>query len=173
MDKVITTALFIIISMILALTLFNVAYPAIVQGGEAISGMAYNVSDRMRYQISIIHASSELDSDGAWQNANGNGQFELYAWVKNIGSARIIGLDRIDVFFGPEGNFRRLPYHAADDGAGFPYWTASIANDTDWDPTGTLQITIHYSSGTLPARGRYFIKVTLPNGVSSDYYLGL
>ena len=172
MEKVIVTAMFIVISMILAMMLFNVAYPAITQGGDAIAGMAYNVSDRMGYAISTVHVSGELDSGGTWQDANSNGQFEVFAWIKNIGDSRIIGINRVDVFFGPEGNFTRIPYREIDDGVGFPYWTASVVNGTDWDPTGTLQITLHYSPGAISS-GRYFLKVTLPNGVSSDYYLGL
>lgn len=169
MDKVITTALFIVISMILAIMLFNMAYPAIQQGGDAVTSMAYNVSDRMRYQIAAIHASAEY-ANGTWWDANGNGQFEVSAWVKNTGEARVVGLEQLDVFFGPEGNFARIPSQAAAGGT-FPYWTAQVENASDWDPTTTLRITIHYQMAV--ASGRYFLKVTLPNGVSSEYYLGI
>ena len=169
MDKTITTAMLIVISMITALLLFNIAYPAIVQGGDAMTSMAYGITDRMKSDISIIHASAELTSSGWWNDGNSNGTFDVFGWVKNTGSSRIIALERIDVFFGPEGNFQRIP-HQTQAGGSLPYWSAVLENGTNWDPTGTLQITLHHQPSL--DHGRYFMKVTLPNGVSSDYYLG-
>src|SRR5689334_10362309 len=112
MDKAITTALLIVISMIMALLLFNIAYPAIVQSGDAIASMASRASDRMDTQIRIIHAAGELDSSGWWQNSNGNSEFEVFVWVKNLGDTRISALNSLDVFFGPEGNFTRIPHQS-------------------------------------------------------------
>lgn len=170
MDKTITTGLLIIISMIMALMLFNVAYPAITEGGDAVRSMANGVSERMRHQIAVIHASGEIDNTGWWQDTNGNGVFDVFSWVKNIGDARIIALNRIDVFFGPEGNFARIPY-VDEAGGAYPYWSYQIENGSEWIPTGTLQIAVHYQT-PLPT-GRYFLKVALPNGISSDYFLGM
>ncbi|MBK8020052.1 MAG: hypothetical protein IPK19_01190 [Chloroflexi bacterium] len=170
MEKSITTALFIVVSMILALMLFNVAYPAVTEGGDAVVSMANDVAERMRYDIEIIHASAELDDSGWWQDFNGNGQFDVNVWVKNIGDERIIGLDRVDVFFGREGNFARIAY--VDEASGsYPNWTATVENGADWNPTGTLRITIRYQAPLT--RGRYFVKVILPNGISSEYFLGI
>ncbi len=170
MDKTITTALFIVVSMILVLVLFNVAYPAVVQGGDAVASMANSVADEMRNHIDIIHADAELDHTGWWQDVNNNGLFDVFVWVKNTGDVRITALNQIDVFFGPEGNFSRIPAQGDADGA-YPYWTGQVAGSTNWDPTATLQITIHYQ--TPLAGGRYFMKVVLPDGVSSDDYLGM
>ncbi len=167
MDKVITTTLLIIISMVMAIVLFNIAYPAIVEGGDAISSMASRAEDRMKTQITIIHATSELDSSGVWHDGNSIGEFEVFVWVKNVGATRITALDRMDVFFGPEGDFVRIPYQSAAGGPA-PYWTAQVENDTQWSPTGTVRITLHYS-GPL-AQGRYYFKVTVPAGVSADYF---
>ncbi|NDJ86935.1 MAG: hypothetical protein GYB66_13720 [Chloroflexi bacterium] len=170
MDKSITTALLIVISMIMALMLFNVAYPAIVEGGDAINSMANRTDERMKSQITFIHAAGELDSSGWWQDVNGNGTFEVMLWVKNIGASRIIALDNLDLFFGPEGNFVRIPHQSTAGGA-YPYWTWQIESGTDWVPTATLRITIHYD---VPlSQGRYFTKVTVPNGAAAEYFLGL
>lgn len=169
MDKPISTAMFIIISMIMAVMLFNVAYPAIITGGEAISRMANRVEDTMEGDIRIIHAAGELDSSGWWNDTNGNGTFDAFIWVKNTGSSRIIGIESMDVFFGPEGNFIRIPHQS--NSAGYPYWTATVENDTDWVPTATLGIQIHYA---MPlAAGRYFTLITTPEGISDDYTLGM
>lgn len=170
MDKVITTALLIVISMIMAITLFNVAYPAIQDGGNAIHSMANRTDERMQQQVSIIHAAGELDSSGGWKDTNLNGDFEVFVWVKNLGDSRIIGFERMDIFFGPEGNFTRIP-HQNEAGGNYPYWTASVENSPEWIPTATLKITIHYQL-SLPT-GRYFTKVTLPSGIAAEYFLGL
>jgi hypothetical protein len=170
MDKVMTTTLLIIAGMVMALVLFNIAYPAIIEGGDAISSMANRADDRMKTQVMIIHASSERDANGVWQDTNGSGDFEVFIWVKNIGSNRIIGLEYVDVFFGPEGNFARIPYVSNANGS-TPYWTEQIEGGDDWSPAGTLRITIHYSS-PLNA-GRYFTRVTVPAGVSDDYVWGM
>jgi hypothetical protein len=170
MDKVITTAMLIVISMVMALMLFNVAYPAIIQGGDAIVSMAGRVEDRMKSQIAIIHAGGELDEDGWWQDVNNNGQFDVFLWIKNVGDSRITALDSLDIFFGPEGNFARIPYQSSAGGS-TPYWSWDVENGTEWAPTTTLRVTIHYSAAL--STGRYFAKVTVPSGVWDDYYLGM
>ena len=170
MDKVITTALLIVISMVMALMLFNVAYPAIIEGGDAIVSMAGRIEDRMKSQIAIIHVSSELDADGWPQDFNNNGLFDVFMWVKNVGTSRITALDNLDIFFGAEGNFARIPYGSSA-GGGAPYWSWDLENAEEWAPTATLRITIHY--GAALSSGRYFAKVTVPSGVWDDYYLGL
>ncbi|MCC7446395.1 MAG: hypothetical protein IT324_03215 [Anaerolineae bacterium] len=170
MDKTITTALLIVISMVMSLALFNAAYPAIIQGGDAINSMTNRSDERMRSQAAIIHAASEQDASGQWQDTNGNGQPEVFVWVKNIGSTSITALERTDVFFGKEGSFARIPHQSEANGS-FPYWTAQVENSDDWRPTATLKITIHLQSA--PGQGRYFIKITIPSGVSDEYFLSI
>jgi hypothetical protein len=171
MDKTITTALLIVVSMIMVVLLFNAAYPAVQQGSDALSSMANGVADRMRNQISVIHANAEpIDDVGWWTDVNGNGTYDAYGWVKNTGNATVNAIDRVDVFFGQEGNFSRIPYRV-DGTTPLPNWTWDVENDTNWVPTATLQIAIHYQAPI--SKGRYFLKVTLPNGVSSDYFLGI
>lgn len=170
MDKAITTALLIVISMMMALMLFNVAYPAVVDGGDAITSMAYKAEERMKSQISIVHAAGELDNIGWWQDTNGNGVFEVFLWVKNIGNSRIIAVDSLDVFFGPEGNFTRIP-HESIAGGSFPRWSWQLENASEWTPTATLQIAIHYQAAL--SQGRYFMKVIVPSGTMTEDFLGL
>jgi hypothetical protein len=170
MDKVITTALLIVISMIMSVLLFNAAYPAITRGSESITSMTTNVTDRMKSQIEIIHAAGELDDSGFWQDSNGDGQFNVFLWVKNTGSARITAIEQTDLFFGPEGNFVRLPYSSNGDG-GFPYWSWTLENSTNWDPNATLKIIIHY--GVPLTTGRYFAKINTASDANADYFMGM
>lgn len=169
MDKVITTTLLIVIGMVMAVTLFNGAYPAVVDSGQAISDMAGRAEDRLRSQIEIIHLAGELDSGGWWQDVNGNGYFDVYVWVKNVGSTRLFPIESADVFFGPEGDFARIP-HVSQAGGAYPRWTEQIENASVWTPSATLKIAIAYEL-PLPA-GRYFIKVTAPNGVFDEDFAG-
>jgi hypothetical protein len=170
MDKTISTALLIVVSMIMVIGLFNVAYPAINEGGDTLSNVAEQAQDRMRAEITIIHATGELDSSSWWQDTNANGEFDVFVWVKNVGLSRLTALDQLDVFFGPEGNFARIP-HESVAGTTSPYWSWTLENATEWNPTGTLKIAVHYQ---IPlATGRYFVKVVLPNGVDSEYFLSL
>lgn len=169
MDKTITTALMIVISMVMALMLYNVAYPAVAEGGDAITSMTGRTEDRMRTQITIVHGSSELDNDGWWQDTNSNGEFEVFFWVKNTGETRVVALDELDVFFGPEGNYTRIPHQS--DAVSFPYWTWQLENASEWVQSSTLRITIHY--GLALSQGQYFIKVTLPNSIRAESFLGM
>ncbi len=151
MDKVITTTLLIIVSVVCAVLVFNAAYPAVIQSSDAMTNMAIRVDDRLKSQIEIIHAT------GSGSNA--------FIWVKNVGSLRIIPIESCDVFFGPEGNFARIPY-----GSGATYWTYEVENASEWTPTATLKITI-VNGG--PLSGRYFVKVTIPNGISDEDYFSV
>ncbi len=151
MDKVITTSFLIIVSVVCSVLVFNAVYPAVIRSSDAMTSMTIRVDDRLKSQIEIIHAT------GSGSNA--------FIWVKNVGSLRIIAIERCDVFFGPEGNFARIPY-----GSGDPHWTYEVENDDEWKPTATLKITI---LDTISADTRYFVKVTTPNGISDDYYFSV
>ena len=170
MDKVITTALLIVISMVMSVLLFNAAYPAITRGGESITNMTTHVTNHMKNQIEIIHATGELDGSGFWQDTNGDGQFDVFLWVKNVGDARIDSINNTDFFFGPEGNFVRIPYSIAA-GNGFPYWSWSMENATNWDPNTTLKITVHY--GVPLKSGRYFAKISTASDANAEYFMGM
>lgn len=170
MDKAITTTFLAIASVVAAVLVFNALYPAVVQGSTAMTAMQDRVSERLKSQVDIIHAAGELDQNGAWQDTNGDGDFDVFIWVKNVGSLRISAISRIDLFFGPEGNFARIPY--IDEASGsYPRWEWALENDTQWNPTATLKITIHYSS--ILASQRYFVKVVVSSGVSDQYYFSM
>jgi hypothetical protein len=150
LDKTIVTAFLVIAGVVSAVFFFNSLYPAIVQSSEAMTGMERRIDERMKSEIEVIHAT----------RAGG----EALVWVKNVGSVRIAPPDAVDVFFGPEGNFTRIPY-----GSGTPHWTYSVENATEWTPTATLRVTI--SGYTFGGAGtRYFVKVVLPSGVSDETF---
>lgn len=170
MDKAIFTTFLIVISMVLAVLLFNTAYPAVVESSDVMAQMTGRADDRLRSQIKTIHAAGELDGSGLWQDVNSNGLFDVFIWVKNVGSTRIIPVEMTDVFFGPEGNFTRIP-HQSEAGGSYPYWSWEMENGAQWTPTSTVKITVHH---VIPlSRQRYFIKLIIPNGVDAEYFFSM
>ena len=150
MDKIVVTALLLIAGVISAITIFNNMFPLINQSTDAMGSMERREDDRMNTQIQIVHAAQ----------SNGN----IVIWIKNVGSARIIGVDSSDFFFGPQSNYVRLPF-----GSGAPHWGYGIENGgVDWNPATTINVTI-YGYG-VPAPGRYFVKFVLSNGVSDEAF---
>lgn len=149
MDKIIVTALLLVAGVVSAVFVFNALFPVITQSSDAMVSMERRADDQLQTQIQIIHATQTGST--------------VVVWVKNVGSVRIIGVNSSDLFFGPQGNFARLMY-----GVGTPSWQYVIENDTDWNPTATIRITI---TGYSPlTSGRYFLKLVLPNGVSDETY---
>jgi archaellum component FlaG (FlaF/FlaG flagellin family) len=154
LDKTIITAFLIIAGVVTAVAVFNTIYPAIIEGSQAITSMEERIDDRLKSQIEIVHAAPEgqVNPDRA------------FVWVKNVGSAAIRAVEGCDVFFGPEGDFARIPH-----GTGNSHWEYTVENDTDWNPTATLKITIDLDYD-LSDGERYFIKVVTPNGIADEYY---
>ncbi len=170
MDKVITTTFMIIASVVTTVMVFNGVFPAILRSRDTMAVMRGRMDERIKSQITVIHAAGELDSSAIWQDSNGNGNFDVFVWVKNVGALRIAAVDRIDLFFGPEGNFARIP-SKVDAGGVYPYWEWEVENDSYWNPTATLKLTIKFSS--ILAAERYFIKVVIPSGMADVYYFSL
>ena len=180
MDKAIITVLLIIAGVVCVAFMFNGIYPAINRGSDAVVSMAAQVDERLKTQISIIHAVSEYDPNDAvdhWNDINSNGTFDIFAWVKNVGSSRILAVKKSDIFFGEEGNFRRITHQDYAGGAK-PYWQDTLEdNATEWGPGKTLKVTICYAddfdSSGLSAGTTYLIKVIIPNGISDEIYFSL
>ena len=158
MDKAVTTALLIIAGVVCMIFVFNSVYPMVNRSSQAMVSMAETVDERMKSRINVVHA------------ANSANRTSVYLWVKNIGTQRIIGIDDCDLFFGQETEFERIPYWE-DAGEDYPRWEYSIENDSEWQNSATLKITITYSSD--PGAGTYYTKFIIPNGISDEYYFSM
>jgi archaellum component FlaF (FlaF/FlaG flagellin family) len=147
MDKIIVTVLLIIAGLTAAFAVFNSVYPAVQRSSQSMSDAANDISDRITSRIEIIQVGSANTS--------------VDAWVKNVGSSRILGIDHSDIFFGVIGNFSRISY--GDDESPLPYWSYQLEGDyTTWEQTATNAITIHLPESLSP--GVYLFKMVLPNG---------
>ena len=142
----------IVAGVMSAVVVFQAFYPAVQQTSDAMASMERRIGDRMKSQVDIVHAAAY-------------GGTNALIWVKNIGAEPIKAVERCDIFFGPDGNFSRIDHK--DVGGPTPYWDWGVENDTAWNPTATLVVTVTYGS---PLSGRYFVKFTAPNGISDDYY---
>lgn len=158
MDKAITTALLIVAGVVCMIFVFNSVYPMINRSSDAMVSMAEQVDERMKSRINIVHA------------ANNSTRTEVYLWIKNIGTQRIVNVEASDLFFGEEDNFDRVPYYT-DAGETYPRWIFELENDTAWETSATIKVTITYSSD--PGAGTYFSKFIIPNGISDDYYFSM
>jgi archaellum component FlaF (FlaF/FlaG flagellin family) len=157
-DKAITTALFIIAGVVCMIFVFNSVYPTINRSSQAMVSMAEKVDERMKSRISIVHAANSSDNTS------------VYLWVKNVGTQRIVDVEASDLFFGKEDDFERIPY-VANAGLSYPRWTYNVENDSKWQTSATLKITITYSS--VLTSGTYFAKFIIPNGISDEYYFSM
>ena len=138
-------------SVVAAFAVFNGVYPAVERSTQAVSTAADAVNDRMTSQVEIIQVSAAGST--------------VDAWVKNVGSGRIDGIDNSDVFFGLDGDVGRVAYGA--DGAPLPYWSYQLeGGNTQWGQAVTNRITIHLADG--PAPGAYELKFVIPNGISDE-----
>lgn len=153
-----------IVSMML---MFNAIFPAIGRSSSALVGAASIMDDRIQSQISIVHATAELNSSGSWVDTNSDGDFDVFVWIKNVGSSRIVDIGKSDVIFGQQGSFRRLPY-IGDAGATKPYWSSNLTSASEWMPSTTMTVTLHYS--TTLTTGTYWAKIAIPNGVTVEKY---
>ena len=98
MDKAITTALLVIAGVICIMFIFNSVYPAVNRSSQAMVSMSETLNERMKSRINIVHAAGSAD------------RTNVYIWVKNVGSTRIVKIEESDIFFGQEDDFARIPY---------------------------------------------------------------
>ncbi len=159
--------LLVIASVTASVMVMNAVLPAIVRGTNSIVNISGRVEDRIRTQISVVYATGELDVNAVWQDADTDTLFDATVWVKNVGSSRILGIDQMDVFFGKPGSFVRVPY-VDDAGGGYPSWTYTIENGTEWRNSVTVKFEIHYESAL--ASDTYLVKFTTPSGAVDEHY---
>ena len=155
MEKAIATVIITVASIAAILTVLNALMPAISRSNSSVVAAADSVDSRISTQIDIIHATGT------------NGSATVEAWAKNTGGISIVPLDRIDVFFGPSDSFVRIPYGTG--GCSAPCWTYTLENDTAWNPTSTIHITVNAGS-SLSTGSTYYLKVVAPNGIGDSRY---
>lgn len=151
MDKVLVTVLLAMAGLVSATIVVNTVVPAVQRAGGDVISISSAVSDRIRTDARIIEIAAEA------------GSTTVQVWVKNVGSATIPNPERMDVFFGPVGNFARIA-PCSQTGNTPPCWQLAIENDTEWAPFATARLTIELASG-LSSGQDYIVTVVLPSGL--------
>ena len=133
----------------MSLAVFNGIYPAINNSTSAINTATAKVSDQIEARINII----EIAQDGN----------NIYAWVKNVGTQKIVDLTRSDIFFGPDTDF----YHVTYANVSNPSWSYELEGGfTEWDQAVTCKVTITLDSPPTP--GDYMFKMVIPDGIYDE-----
>jgi hypothetical protein len=146
----------IIGGVVASFAIFNGIYPAVQRSGAAIISASDTMNDRIQSDIRIIQVNVNATTADAW--------------VKNVGSSEIDAVSNSDVFFGPEGDFSRIPF--GNSTSPLPYWNYQLeGTDSQWRPTDTIDITIHLASLSTP--DTYMLKVIIPNGIFDQTTLGV
>ena len=164
-----------IAGVIAAIAIMNAIYPAVTRSSSALTAASSTVDERIKTNIEIVHAVGELSSTSTWVDTNSNSLFDFFAWVKNVGDARVVAIDETDVFFGQPGGIERVPY-TDDAGSSYPQWSYSIENGSDWGQAATIKLVVSFDDGCPSCSkptGTYFIKVVTPNGVSNEHYFSM
>jgi flagellar protein FlaG len=144
-----------IASIVAIVAVVNAVLPSVSRTSGALISASNVVEERIASQVEVVHATGQ-DADP-----------DAEVWVKNTGASTIGALDRVDVFFGPDGDFQRIPQ--GDPGCTVPCWEYTIENATTWEPTATLHITVHADSD-LAAGTTYYVKVVTPNGIADSKF---
>ena len=128
-----------------AVTVLNAVYPALSRSSGALTTASARVDGRLKSDIETVHAVGELDSGGSFQDTNGNGKFDFFVWVKDVGDTTIDAVADTDLFLGPPGNFAHIPHESDVEATVYPRWSFSLENnDTEWAPRATLRMTVTY-----------------------------
>lgn len=132
--------------------------PAIGRSGQALVMSADVANDRLSSRVEIVQATGVVDDT------------QVLAWAKNTGSTTVTAISKADVFFGPETAFERIPYD--DPGCAAPCWSYVLENDTKWNPTSTIKLTLLITV-PLAAGETYYLKFVLPNGIEDTKFFTL
>ncbi len=151
MEKAIATVILTVAGITAIVAVLNALMPAISRTSGSLVASADSVDSRISTQIEIIHAVGTDASP------------TVDTWTKNVGAVAIAPISRVDVFFGTASSFLRVPYGGPSCIA--PCWDYTIENDTVWNPTATLKVTLTLDYN-LVAGTTYFFKIVAPNGIN-------
>jgi len=150
MEKVISTALLIIASVIAALALINAVLPALGKSSSALATANSVAAARIKTDIDVIHSTG--DTSGT-----------ITVWVKNVGAQVIKSVKDSDVIITKPtaaGGVKRLAYVS---GCTSECWNFTIEDSAaDW----STAVTVKFTLSTTVTAGSYSIFVATPNGVS-------
>ncbi len=159
MDKVITTALLTLASVLVAVMALNVLLPAIGRSSTSVLSSSAASSSAIKTDIEIITVATS--------------SAEVHLWVKNVGAVDITGIDGSDVFLEDVGtSFTRIAHEAGSPTNNCNYsppansWAfCYVGGETRWKPDNTIKVIIRLAA---PPSGIYKVRVVTDNGVPGE-----
>ena len=152
MEKVITTTLLAIASIVAALALINAVLPALGKSSSALATANKKTAERIKTDIDVIHATG--DTAGT-----------VTVWVKNVGNQVIRSVKDSDVIItkpSAAGGVKRLSYVS---GCSSECWDYTIEDST---PAWSTAVTVKFTLTTSVSTGSYSVSVAAPNGVNAS-----
>ncbi|MEM2910153.1 MAG: hypothetical protein QXQ02_10560 [Halobacteria archaeon] len=147
----------IMVAAIIAASVFSTTFIAsFYEISDANKFMLGRIGRELKIEVKIVFAAPVSSTT-------------IKAWLKNVGQEDIPSelIELSDLFFGPKGSFRRIPYKEPSP----PKWQYEFVNDADgdgrWDPSETIEITIDWP--TSLQSGDYFLRFTIYTGQYSDF----
>ena len=148
MEKVITTAMLVIASLVAALALINAVLPATGKSAGALATANSEAAKRIKTDIDVIYAT-------------GNTSGTITIWVKNVGAQVINSVKDSDIIVSKPGGVSRLSYES---GCSTECWDFTLEDSASaWSTTVTVKFTVT----TSVAAGSYSVSVAAPNGVTA------
>lgn len=161
MEKALAISVIILGMLFSAGLLLRATMPAIARTGSAVVSFWDHAGASNELGAEIAEVTSELDSQGTWRDADGDGSFDVVVWLKNTGRLPIHDVTPLDVVISQPGDTTWLPHESL--GTGLPRWSATVEGGTStWDPGETLRVNVHYASAVV--RGRTLVSVGLHDG---------
>ncbi len=148
MEKVITTAMLVIASLVAAIALINAVLPAMGKSASALTTANSEAAKRIRTDIDVIYATGKTSGT-------------ITIWVKNVGTQVIKSVKDSDIFVTKPGGVSRLSYVSGCSNECWDYLLEDSA--TDWTTTVTVKFTV----ATTVVAGSYSVSVAAPNGVTA------
>ena len=147
----ITTAMFLITSVIAAGVLINAIFPIIYQTAGTFTSTTHATDVRLRTDFVIVTTFAVAGPPLKGQ-----------IWMKNIGSQPISGgeIESSDVFFGKEGTYKRLEFTKGQ----WTYMISDLNGNGFWDPGETLEIDTT-SADSIATGGFVYYQFVLPSGI--------
>ena len=154
MEKVITTALLLIASIVAAMALINAVLPALGKTSSALATANSEAAARIKTDIEIIYSTG--DTGGT-----------VTAWAKNIGTQVIRSIKDSDVIIikpSAAGGVKRLSYVSGGCTSPSECWDFTIEDSkTAW----TTAVTVKFTLTTTVTSGSYTLSIAAPNGVTA------
>ena len=165
MDKVIVTSLLVVGAVTAALIVILTLLPVIGQGSQAVIESQGEAAGRIKTSIEVIAVSGSTDGK------------RIDAWVKNVGKASIIAIERSDVFLirstDPGIRFDSLTHSGDQQGDGITkVWTGDLIDDSattlPWNRADTLHVGVNLSASDAIGTGDHVLRFSTPNGITAQ-----